>query len=177
MGRSARVAADELGEGAVLAVRPPLLVEQRQVLLVELPEPLVPGDRLELVLAGAAGEIDPQHAGVAVVARAAHARGPAAVLLHPAADLLVIGRGVRLRRGHRSQPPEVTCGCRLSLAATLTGMRCGLRCSGLGMRIVSTPSCISAATVSGSSPGGTRRLRSKRPKPRSTCRTSASLPS
>jgi hypothetical protein len=92
----ARVAADELEERAVLAIGPLLLVDERETLLVERLEPLVPGDRLESVLACPAGKIDAQHARVVALSGPSHGRGAAAVRLDPAADLVVIGRRPRL---------------------------------------------------------------------------------
>src|SRR4051812_40953976 len=93
--RAGAVAAHQLEERAVLAVGPLLLVEERQPLGVELLEPLVPGDPLERLLAGAAREVDAQDAGVAVVTGAADPRGSASVGLDPAPDLLVVSRRVR----------------------------------------------------------------------------------
>jgi hypothetical protein len=54
----------ELHERAVLAVGLALLDDGGQPLLVELRKPLVPADVLKLLLAGAAGEVDPQDAGI-----------------------------------------------------------------------------------------------------------------
>src|SRR5215208_2738176 len=84
------VARNELEEGRVLAAGLLLLIQEREVVRVELLEPVVPGDRLEVVLAGAAGEVDAQHAGAVAVLRAADGHRPAVVLLDPAPDLVVI---------------------------------------------------------------------------------------
>src|SRR5436190_2083761 len=87
----ARSALHELEERRVLAGRLLLLIEEGQVVLVKLLEPLIPRDVLELVLAGTPWEVDAQDPRVAVVARPTHARRCSIVLLDPAPDLVVIG--------------------------------------------------------------------------------------
>src|SRR5206468_5297272 len=52
------------------------------------------------LLAGAAGEVDAQDAGVVAAAGALDARRAAVALLGPAADLVVVGRGRGLARRH-----------------------------------------------------------------------------
>jgi hypothetical protein len=57
------VAAHEPEERAVAPVGPLRLVDERQVALVELAEPLVPVDVFQPVRPGAAGEVDGEQAG------------------------------------------------------------------------------------------------------------------
>src|SRR6185295_10101675 len=71
-----------------------LLVHEHQVLLLELVEELRPGDLLEDLAAVVVGEVDAQAAGDLVVHRISDRGGPSAPLLGPAADLLVVGRGL-----------------------------------------------------------------------------------
>src|SRR5438874_6786979 len=86
------VGAHELVEVAVLAVLGRLLVEQRQALFFELLEELIPPDLLQRAFAAVAGKIDAEQAGVVAPAGAADARRRAVSLLHPPADLAVVGR-------------------------------------------------------------------------------------
>src|SRR5919204_4402724 len=92
------LARDELVEAALALV----LVEEREVVLVELAEELVPGDLLEALLRLA--EVDPQDAWVATVAGVAHGRRVAAASLRPPADLVVVRR--RLAFGHSASFPQ-----------------------------------------------------------------------
>ena len=85
---SGSVALDELEKGAVLAARLLVLVEEREPLLVELRELLVPGDRFEGLLAGAPGEVDAKHTDA--IARPSDRRGPAPAGLDPAPNLFVV---------------------------------------------------------------------------------------
>src|SRR5829696_1861885 len=89
------LAPDEPEEGALLAARLVLLVEEGEVLGVELLEPRVPVDGLQAIVAGAAGEVDAQHSGLVAVLSAPNRRRLAVVLLDPPADLVVVGGRVR----------------------------------------------------------------------------------
>jgi hypothetical protein len=77
-------------------------VQEHQVLLVEVPEPFVPGNLLQAGLAPAAprslDEVDPQQ-GVGAL----HLGGDAAMLFHPAPDLFVVPRRYRFGR-HAGSP-------------------------------------------------------------------------
>src|SRR5690606_12124672 len=86
--------ARELVEGAELAVRLALLIEERQVAFVELPKELVPLDRLDVgvVLVVVARELDSQEARIILAAGALDVGRPAAALLDPAANLVVVRR-------------------------------------------------------------------------------------
>src|SRR3954452_9268218 len=97
------LAADQLVEIALLAAGGFLLVQQREIGLVELLEELLPRDFLERVMLRVRriGELDADAPGPAafavllavppVVSRAHGRRAPAA-LLGPFADLVVVGR-------------------------------------------------------------------------------------
>src|SRR5690606_18150395 len=87
-------AARELVEGAELPVRFAFLVEERELVLVELAEELVPLDRLDVgvVLVVVPGKLDPQEAGIVLAAGAFHVRRPAAAFLDPATNLVVVRR-------------------------------------------------------------------------------------
>src|SRR5690625_4780139 len=88
---------DELEERAVLAARLLLLVEEGQVLLLELGEPVLPADVLQVVRAGAAGEVDAQHPGCVPALGSPDTGRLAVVVLDPPADLVVVRGGRRLR--------------------------------------------------------------------------------
>src|SRR5918996_756402 len=113
--RDSSAALDELVERAVGPVGLALLVEQRQVRSVELVEPDVPRDRFEVLLAGAAGKVDAQHAHVARWCRPSHLGGTTAMVLAPAPDLLVVGGGLGVSRHGAPLPPapvsETAPGC------------------------------------------------------------------
>src|SRR5690348_14383155 len=98
---STRFAANELVERAVAAVGLVLLVDERQVALVERLEELVPRDRLQR--AGTAREVDTQDARVVLAPGRFDLRRLRVVGFDPAPDLVVVGRRLR-RRGHRLLP-------------------------------------------------------------------------
>src|SRR4051812_28804879 len=100
-----RVAADDLREQALL------VVEQRQLALLELLEELVPGDLGQRVVLGlrVVREHDADDADVVALVRPLHRRRLAALALGPLADRVVVGRGL----GHGS--PRWLC-CRLNAA-------------------------------------------------------------
>src|SRR5262249_30753925 len=101
------VAVDELVEVAALAAGGALLVDHRQVGVVELVEELVPGDRLERALAAVAGEVDAEDAGVAPCSRGSLRRGrPAATGLGPATDGIVIPGHLRNLARHAVSPRD-----------------------------------------------------------------------
>src|SRR5688572_21551779 len=85
LARSRGLAADQLVEIALFAVGGLLLVEERQIGLVEFLEELVPGNLLEIVVIGIGRlrELQAQYLGAADDCRAAAAR------LGPFADLVV----------------------------------------------------------------------------------------
>src|SRR3954447_11563476 len=103
-GRFGRLAIDELEEGAAFAGALLLLVEEREAARIELLEPLVPGDVLELVLPDAAGEVDPQDPGIVAAARLADARRGPLALLPPTPDGVVVGGGLAVRCGRHGGP-------------------------------------------------------------------------
>src|SRR5690348_9539668 len=86
---------DELVEVALLSVLGFLLIEQREVLIVELLEPFVPRDRLQLAATAVAREIEAEHAGVPAPARAADASRLAVTRFRPPSDEFVVGRHLR----------------------------------------------------------------------------------
>src|SRR5689334_17789074 len=93
---AASLSADELREPAA-AFR---LVDEREVLFIELLEPVLPVDALERARAGVAGIVDAQDAGFVFGRLGAHDRGgETAARLDPTFDLVVVGGG--LRRGRR----------------------------------------------------------------------------
>src|SRR5436190_3478401 len=96
-------AGDELVEAALGALVRFLLIEEREVVLVEGLEELVPGDLVQAFVLVA--EVDPQDARVAVSARVGDRGRTPSSLLDPAADFVVV-RG-RLRLGH--VPPLSAC--------------------------------------------------------------------
>src|SRR5215204_563127 len=93
------LAADQLIEVALFPARGLLLVEEREVGLVEFLEELVPGYLLEIVVVGigGVGEFKAENLGPAYDRRAAAAR------LGPFADLVVVGGDRCL--GHGSESP------------------------------------------------------------------------
>src|SRR5690606_15065544 len=90
-------AAGEFVERAQLAVRRAILIQERQLALVELAEELVPLDRLEIlvVLVVVTWEGDSQQPDVLTLRGRLHVRGLPAPLLDPLANLVVIGRLLR----------------------------------------------------------------------------------
>jgi hypothetical protein len=86
-----RSARDELVEITLLTTRSSILDEQREIVLVEAPEPFVPRDWLQALTAAVAGKIETNHAGIARATGALHARGPRSALFSPAANLVVLG--------------------------------------------------------------------------------------
>src|SRR3954468_19197291 len=102
------LAAHQLEEAALVAALDLLLVEERELLLVALPEPGIPGDVVEAIFL-APGEVDAQDAGVLVAGLGPlHARGLAAALLRPTTDLVVVGRRLALVVGHAVRCPRDT---------------------------------------------------------------------
>jgi hypothetical protein len=81
--------ADEPKEGRVLAVGFALLVDEREVLSIELLEPFVPRNVLQLVCVCTAREVDSEYSG-SVVPCPVDGRRSAAVFLDPTSDLIVI---------------------------------------------------------------------------------------
>src|SRR5687768_12622163 len=86
-----RSAAHELAEAALLASLRLFLVEEREPLLLELVEELVPRDRLELVFPAVPRVVDAKQAGVILAAGAFDSRRAAAALLDPFSDEVMIG--------------------------------------------------------------------------------------
>ncbi|MDT8068720.1 MAG: hypothetical protein ROO76_11215 [Terriglobia bacterium] len=66
-------------------------MQQRQPVLVEGPEPVVPGDLLERLSAGVAGEVEADHADIVITAGSANARRTRASLFRPSPYFIVIG--------------------------------------------------------------------------------------
>jgi hypothetical protein len=75
------------------AARGLLLVEQREITLIELFEPIVPGNVLQRFFAAETWKIQAQHADIAFVAGSLDTRRLRASFLRPTPDLLVIRRG------------------------------------------------------------------------------------
>src|SRR5581483_7883456 len=78
------ITADQLVEAAAVAVTRTVFVQQRQAALVELPEKVIPGDRLQPILAAVAGEVDAQNADLVAPRGVSDRRGLAAALFRPA---------------------------------------------------------------------------------------------
>src|SRR3954451_8369573 len=117
-------ALDELEERRALAGGLLLLVEEREPGLVELLEELVPGDVLELILAGTAREVEAQDAGVIATALGAADRGGRAVAgLGPLLDGVVVGRGLGIAVGHARLLPARAAGSRRVGSSSLRPMR------------------------------------------------------
>src|SRR4051812_21446744 len=86
---------NQLIKVALLSPRGGVLVQQRQAILVEFLEPLVPANVLQRISPRVAGEIQTQHPNVALAAGAPYACRPCAAFFCPLADLVVVGRDVR----------------------------------------------------------------------------------
>src|ERR1700759_3552346 len=80
---------DKLAEAAVLAIRGLLLIKKRQLASVEFPEPFVPADLADRVIAGT-GELETNGAGLAIVT-AGNLDRLRAALLPPATNCVMIG--------------------------------------------------------------------------------------
>src|SRR4051794_3317093 len=98
-------AAHQLVEPTLRAVGGSVLIDEGQVVVVERPEPFVPGDLLKQLLSTVAGEIDAEHAGVRAPARPAGAGGLAATRFDPFADLVTVDRRPRFRAGPAAPVP------------------------------------------------------------------------
>src|SRR5215203_2660275 len=99
-----RLAGHELEERAVATIRLVLLVQERKIVLVELAEPLVPVEVLELVLPGATRKVDAEYPGIFPPAGALNRRRHASVLFHPRANLIMIGCRLAAGRHDASWP-------------------------------------------------------------------------
>src|ERR687886_3058486 len=89
------VAPDKFVEAVRLPVLvPEVAIEESQVVVLELSEPLVPGDPLQRATPFIARETDADHPGIIVVAGPFDASRPAAPLLDPLADERMIGRAL-----------------------------------------------------------------------------------
>jgi hypothetical protein len=96
-----RVTSDELVEVAALTFRGVVLIHQREIVVVECHEPLVPGDRLQRFAAAVTGEVQPDHPGIVVRSRSPDGRRLRTARFCPALDLVVIGRGLAAVTRHR----------------------------------------------------------------------------
>ena len=67
-------------------------MQERQLLLIELLEELLPRNLLERVCTAVTGKVDPQNTRVVRIAGATHMRWLSAALFGPATNGLVIGR-------------------------------------------------------------------------------------
>lgn len=85
------LAANDLVEVTLLSASRVFLVEERQVELVELVEPLLPADLLQRALTVEAGKIEADNLRVFVLFRANDRRRYRVARFRPAADLVVIG--------------------------------------------------------------------------------------
>ncbi|MBA3915744.1 MAG: hypothetical protein H0X25_18200 [Acidobacteriales bacterium] len=70
-----------------------VLDQQREFLLVELLEPLLPLNLFERLLAGVAREVETDHANVFAAAGSAYGRRLGIPFFRPLANLVVIGQG------------------------------------------------------------------------------------
>src|SRR5690606_3812345 len=91
----------ELVERAELAVGGPLLIQERKLVLVELPEELLPLDRFEIlvVLVVVPRERNSEQPDVLALPRRLHVSGLPAALLDPLTDLVVVRRSLRVAQG------------------------------------------------------------------------------
>src|SRR5579883_430677 len=132
------LAAHQLVEIALLAAAGLVLHNQREIVLVKLLEPVVPGDRLQRILAGITREVEADHAGIATAAGAADTGRLRPALLGPLPDLLVVRKrmggpsgvslrtlGVALRRagGAAARPGSASRGRRLGRRRPSAGTR------------------------------------------------------
>jgi hypothetical protein len=92
-----RFPCNQLVEVALLPASRCLLVQQRQPIFVERPEPVVPGDFLQGFFAGKAGKVETDHPDIAITAGSANARGACASLFRPSPDFIVISCRCRFR--------------------------------------------------------------------------------
>src|SRR5690606_8345737 len=83
-----------------------LLIEEDQVALVELAEPLLPGDRLQRPFTRVARKIDADNPRVIVAVRGRDCRRGAAPRLHPLPDSIVVAGHVAFA-SHRAPPVDV----------------------------------------------------------------------
>jgi hypothetical protein len=82
----------QLVEIALLAARGFVLHQEREITLLELVEPIIPGNFFERVFAGVAGEIETDHPDIIVPAGAAHAGRACLTFFGPVADFFAIGK-------------------------------------------------------------------------------------
>src|SRR5437762_6580195 len=92
---AAAAARDELIEVALLSAEGLVLDQQREIVVVEFFEPLVPIDRAERIRAAVAGEIQAEHPRVTAAAGAHDAGGLCVSLLGPSADFIVVSQHLR----------------------------------------------------------------------------------
>src|SRR5581483_1643604 len=88
---SVRRTMDEFVEPADLPVLGAILVQEREIGLIEFPEELVPVDRVEGLLSGF--EVDAKDARVAVFLGGSNGRGTTAPLLRPFPDRIMLRGG------------------------------------------------------------------------------------
>ena len=88
------VASDQLVEVAALAFRSLVLIHEREAVLVECLEPLVPGDFLQRSCSAVSREIEPDHPCIISGSRPFDTRRFCSARLCPLADFLVIGGGM-----------------------------------------------------------------------------------
>jgi hypothetical protein len=95
------MSAHQFVEIASLPARSFVLHQQGEAALVELIEPFVPRNFFKLAFAAVTRKIEPNHANVIVVSRAANAGRMCAALFCPAANFVVIGKWSGGCRGAR----------------------------------------------------------------------------
>jgi hypothetical protein len=83
---------DQLIEIAPHALGSFFLHQEREIAFIELPEPVVPADFFERILAAIAGKIETNHAHVLVPAGSLYARRSRIAILRPLAYLVVINQ-------------------------------------------------------------------------------------
>lgn len=91
----ARVTPNQLEKGAFLAARLLVLLEEGELILVELGEPLRPRNFLEPVATCSAPKVDAQQPWLVTVASALGGDGSPIACLSPLLDLFVVGRRLR----------------------------------------------------------------------------------
>jgi len=88
---------NQLVEVALLSRGGCFLKQESQSHFIKFAEPVIPRDLFQRIGSAVAGEIQSQHADVALVASAAHAGRLSVALFRPPSNLVVIRGGVRCR--------------------------------------------------------------------------------
>src|SRR5579872_6604594 len=117
----------QLIEVAGISAGGDVLHQEGEIVGIELLEPVIPRDLLQVFLAAEAWEFQPEHAGISLAAGAFHTGWDGAVPLGPLADFVVPGQGMR-RVLRRSRPVLVPAAAlSLALGRLRVGVRVGRR--------------------------------------------------